>query len=90
MIGIIVITILAFVFGVIIVNIDNKSSKADEIVNLLPGYNCGACGYKGCEHLAREIANNPMLYTKCRTLRGDNLLKMKEYLKETYGVNIEY
>ena len=87
MIGILVLTLLALVFGIIITNIDKKlPNNTEEIEKLLPGYNCGACGYKGCAHLAEAISSNPTLYTKCRTLRGDGLIKMKEYIKKTYGV----
>ncbi len=90
MIGIIVLVSLAFVFGIIITNLDKsmKDNVAD-IENLLPGYNCGACGYKGCTDMAEHISKDPSLYTKCRILRGDNLEKMKKYISETYGVAIK-
>ena len=87
MIGIIIITVLAFIFGIILVNLDNLFSKEDSLIeNLLPGYNCGACGYKGCSDLAGKIFEDPELYKKCRVLKGDNLIKMQNYLKEKYGI----
>ena len=86
MIGVLIFTLLAFVFAIIISVVGAKEPKEDAIKELLPGYNCGACGYKGCEHLASEIAKDPMLYKKCRVLRGEALAKMEEYLKKTYGI----
>lgn len=33
--------------------------RVDEIEELLPGANCGACGYPGCRGLAEAIAGGP-------------------------------
>lgn len=88
MIGIIIITVLALIFGIVLVNLDKTFSKDSvEIEKLLPGYNCGACGYKGCSDLAQKISEDPALYQKCRVLKGDNLVKMQNYLKEKYGID---
>lgn len=88
MIGIIIITLLALIFGIILVNLEKMFPKdTSEIENLLPGYNCGACGYKGCSDLAEKIYEGPELYKKCRVLKGDNLAKMQNYLKEKYGID---
>lgn len=90
MIGILIMTIIAIIFGIILVNLDNIFPKNTlEIEKLLPGYNCGACGYKGCANLSEAIFENPNLYTKCRVLKGENLLKMQEYLKEKYEIDIK-
>lgn len=86
MIGVLIFTLLAFVFAIIITTVASKTHGTDEIEALLPGYNCGACGYKGCAHLASEIAKDPMLYKKCRTLRGEALAKMEAYIEKTYGI----
>ena len=56
MIGIIIITLLALIFGIILVNLEKMFYKdTSEVETLLPGYNCGACGYKGCSDLAEKI-----------------------------------
>ena len=87
MIGILIMGIVALVFAVILVNLYSfTESKNDEILDLLPGYNCGACGYAGCDELAKAIKEDPTLYKKCRVLRNDSLIKMKEYLKQQYGI----
>lgn len=33
-----------------------KDEKAEKILELLPGANCGACGYSGCEGYAKALA----------------------------------
>lgn len=90
MIGILIITIVALIFGILLVNLDSIFPKnTSKIEELLPGYNCGACGYNGCSDLADAIFENPNLYSKCRVLKGENANKMKSYLKEKYGIDID-
>lgn len=81
MIGIVIMGITALVFSIILVNIDTES-KEEKVTQLLPGYNCGACGYKGCADLASHIVQDPSLYKKCRVLKNENLEAMKKYLKQ--------
>lgn len=35
-----------------------KDEKAEAVLELLPGANCGACGYSGCEGYAKALAQN--------------------------------
>ena len=81
MIGIVIYVLVAFILSVILVNVnDALDNKEEEITKMLPGYNCGACGYKGCSHLAHNIVNDSKLYNKCKLLNGDNLKKMQDYI----------
>lgn len=32
-------------------------TRVEQITNMLPGYNCGACGYPGCAGLAEALVN---------------------------------
>lgn len=90
MIGIVIITVIAFLFSMILVYLDVFLDNQEEVVvKLLPGYNCGACGYKGCQDLANHIVEEPLLYKKCRVLKGDNLIKMQEFIKKEYNVDID-
>lgn len=87
MIGIIILTVVALILGIILVVFDSKldqPNKIDEIKKHLPGLNCGACGLVNCEGLAKAIDEDPSCYTKCRALRGENLEKFKQFLKENY------
>ena len=53
MIGVIILTIIAFIFSIILVLIDSK--KENNYINYLPGINCGGCGYGSCEGMCKAI-----------------------------------
>lgn len=84
MIGIIILTLLALLISIILVILEDKMNsenlKIDIIRKLLPGYNCGACGYGSCDLMAREILNDKEAYKKCRPLKDKDKEKLEEYL----------
>ncbi len=85
MIAILIVTLTALLLSFLIVFISEKYKSEDEskkIEKLLPGYNCGVCGYGTCQGLAQEMIQQPNLYQKCKPLRGEALTKMEAYLKE--------
>jgi len=53
---------LAFASKLFMVHIDERITQ---IVDLLPGANCGGCGYAGCAGYANGIINNNADYTLC-------------------------
>lgn len=59
--------------------------KVAEISELLPGANCGGCGYAGCSALAEAIANGEAKTSAC--VAGDEMLAAK--LAEIMGVPAE-
>lgn len=84
MIGIIIMTLLALILGLILVLIDskiNKKSKSEMYLDLLPGYNCGSCGYAGCKGMSEAMSEDVNNYKKCKPLRGDKLKELEEYIK---------
>jgi Na+-translocating ferredoxin:NAD+ oxidoreductase RNF subunit RnfB len=46
------------------------NEKAEQIVEVLPGANCGGCGFSGCAALAEAIANGKAKPNSC-TVGGD-------------------
>ena len=38
-----------------------KDAKVEEIIAVLPGANCGACGYAGCAAFAEAVAKGEAL-----------------------------
>lgn len=88
MIGIIILTVLALVISIILVVLDDKLKVKDKdleiIRKLLPGYNCGACGYGSCDGMAQAILNDKEVYKKCKPLRKEDREKLEEYLKERH------
>ena len=59
MIGILFLTFLTFLFGIILVNIDfelnKKDKKTEEIRRFLPGNKCGGCGFASCDEISCKI-----------------------------------
>ena len=83
MIGIIIMTILALILSLILVIVDtklNKEDKSEIYLELLPGYNCGACGYAGCKGMSEAMLEDINNYKKCKPLRGEKLKKLEEYI----------
>lgn len=88
--AILIITAVGFVFGIILsvasvimhVPVDEKVS---EIRACLPGANCGACGYSGCDGYAEAIASGEAEPYKC-TPGGTTTSKA---LSDLLGVEIK-
>lgn len=59
--------------------------KVEKIVSVLPGLNCGVCGYKGCENYANEMVHNNAHTNKC-VPGGDEASKK---ISEILGKNFE-
>ena len=84
MIGIIYFTIITFVLSVIIVLLNSflfkRKSKVDLLTELLPGYNCGACGFGSCSGMSEEILKDEKAMDKCRLIK--NKEEIMKFLKE--------
>jgi len=55
----IIIAIFAKVFEI------KEDTRIGEILSVLPGYNCGACGYPGCSNYATAIVMEHVPPNKC-------------------------
>ena len=82
MVGILIVTLLAFFLSLIIVILDSKlqTKKEGKFLELLPGYNCGACGFGSCSGMAKKMCEDINAYKKCKPLKGENLEKMQSYI----------
>lgn len=56
----------------------------DKILSLLPGYNCGSCGFKQCKDFAAHITDAASL-ASCPFLEREMFRKNLEQLKELVG-----
>jgi electron transport complex protein RnfB len=69
---------------------DDREQKIEEI---LPGYNCGACGYVGCEAMAKAILDGEVEYVKtCKVISTASAEELKCYcrsIKNNKGVTID-
>ena len=86
--GVLTLAALSFVFATLLV-LAHRILHVDEdprieATNLmLPGTNCGACGYPGCLGLAEAIADGSALPGKCTVMTEDE----REMLAEFLGVD---
>lgn len=84
MIGMLLLTLTALLLSIIISAVSLLVGKDDkdieEIEKLLPGLNCGACGFGSCKGMACEILKNIEAYKSCRPLTGTKKEKLEEYL----------
>ena len=94
MIGFVIAGIAMLVIGAILgflLSIASKKFKVEEdprlevVTNLLPGYNCGACGESGCAGLADSLINKKTDVILCKPIKEENRVKIIEYLANTPG-----
>ena len=62
-------------------------AQKNKILMLLPGYNCGICGYARCDEFAGALLRKRAPLEKCRFMYQEifqeDLAKLQELLKET-------
>ena len=63
-----------------------EDPRVGEVLNMLPGANCGGCGFPGCSGMAVSLVNgrNKNL-SACRPCKAENKAKIIEYLANTPG-----
>ena len=66
--------------------------KVDErvgaVTSMLPGINCGTCGYPGCAEMAEGIIKGEVKkVSQCRPSKPDAREKIKNYLDTTPGLD---
>lgn len=87
--GLLVLFGVGLLLGLLLAFADAKLSvKEDErietLANLLPGYNCGVCGYPGCKEMAVAILSGQVKQiSQCRPSRPEERQVIIEYLKNT-------
>ncbi len=56
-------------------------TRVEDLTELLPGYNCGGCGYPGCNGLAEALVNSEADVTACKPAKPEQRDRVNEYLK---------
>jgi Na+-translocating ferredoxin:NAD+ oxidoreductase RNF subunit RnfB len=74
---------LGLVFGAVLAYAAKKfevpaDPKIEQIRQLLPGANCGGCGYAGCDDLARAIASGETDASACAVISSENLANLNK------------
>ncbi|MGI6644954.1 MAG: (Fe-S)-binding protein [Bacilli bacterium] len=89
--GIVIMLVLGALLGLGLAFASKKFAvKEDErlakVIELLPGANCGSCGYPGCQGLADAILKGEVTKASaCRPLKEEDAVKLREYLASTPG-----
>lgn len=60
-----------------------EDPRIEAICNMLPGYNCGSCGYGGCSDYAKAIITEGKPINLCAPGGDETLKKLSEYLDIT-------
>ena len=64
------------------VELDEREAKVTE---MLPGYNCGGCGYPGCSGLAAALIGKETDPVSCKPCKADRKKEIVDYLNSTPG-----
>lgn len=83
--------ILGFALGVAGMFFEVKVDERVEVVTgMLPGYNCGGCGYAGCAGMAEGLVVGDVKSVGiCKPSKPDAREKIATYLNEATGPNGE-
>jgi len=93
---VIILTGIALLFGILIYFVNKLVphkvkgiEKTEEIAGILPGMNCGACGYPGCFAYAQALTKNAdlILKTPCTVVLQD--VEGLERLEKALGVTLD-
>lgn len=75
--------ILGVAAQVFYVKVDERMQRVGE---LLPGYNCGGCGFPGCSGMAEALVNQEVsTVSTCKPSNADQRAAIVAYLAETPG-----
>lgn len=74
--------LLAIASKVFYVAVDER---IEVTTSMLPGYNCGGCGYPGCSGLASALVEKGTDTVNCKPCKPDQRLAIVEYLNSTPG-----
>lgn len=62
-----------------------EDPRLEVVTNLLPGANCGGCGFPGCSGFAAAIVNKETTLAPCRVAKAEAKEAIKAYLCSTPG-----
>lgn len=76
---------LALLFGVLIAVASKKlwvweDPRIDDVTNMLPGNNCGACGQAGCRAFAEKVIAGGIQPASCTVMNADGVAAVASYL----------
>lgn len=82
LVGVVLGVVIGFVAKAFAVEVDERIEKVGE---LLPGVNCGGCGYAGCADFAKAVVAQKTVPAQCPVCSPGDVANIAEYL----GIEIE-
>jgi len=83
--GILIFGLLSLFFGICIMLLNYFLNKEDpyikKIENMLPGFNCGACGFPSCYEMAKNLEKNKDDVNKCKPIKKEDSDILIKFLK---------
>ena len=71
-------------FASIVFKVDSDE-RIDKVCEILPGANCGGCGYAGCSAFAKEIVENGADSTRCNLMTVEKAKAISEIMGTEMG-----
>ena len=59
-----------------------EDTRVEDVLAMLPGYNCGGCGNPGCAGMAQQLVEGSIAVEMCRPCKADQREKIAAYLAE--------
>lgn len=80
-----ILAVLGFLLGLLINYVSKvfyveEDPAIDEVVELLPRYNCGACGHPGCKEMAVALLDKKSQPRDCKPIKKEQIPVLQEYL----------
>ena len=65
-----------------------QDERIDKVIEMLPGYNCGACGKAGCAAFGEALVTGEVkAVSGCKVIKPDKKQAIKDYLDNTPGAD---
>lgn len=55
-------------------------TRVEDVTAMLPGYNCGGCGFPGCSGLAQALVDGEATVMDCKPSKQEARDQISEYL----------
>ncbi|HHU56510.1 MAG TPA: electron transporter RnfB [Acholeplasmataceae bacterium] len=84
---------IGLLFGILIallskvLAVEPEDDRIETVQSMLPGYNCGACGYPGCNAFATAIINEGKDVSGCKPIKPNQAELIREFLRKQEETN---